>query len=156
MLSLESVYPPTHAKVQFLYDLLADRPAIANISHVAMPSFDDHNRFVLGCPYRVWYLICEPPAHFLGAIYATDRWEIGVQTMQNAVRGAGSWALQHFMDLHGPRKYYTNYNPTNEAGLKFWTKNGFKPLQNSLVCDRSGGEELPPAHMWLKRARHDG
>src|SRR5215475_1687725 len=139
MLSLESVYPPTHQKIQFLYDLLADRNPIANISHKPMPTFEFHNNFVLSCPYRVWYIICESPSHYIGAIYATPKWEIGVQVMQNAVRGAGRWALNHFMELHGPRIYYTNYAPANQTvAEKFWMRSGFKPLQSTLICDRTG------------------
>lgn len=89
MIELKNVYTPTGKApaehIEFLYQLLMERPAEANISHQAMPSFAEHANFVRSRPYREWFLICESDA-FVGAIYVTWNNEIGVFVLKKARR----------------------------------------------------------------------
>ena len=44
----------TDSQILSLFSLLKSRKY--NISHKYMPSFEDHKKFVINNPYRVWYL----------------------------------------------------------------------------------------------------
>jgi hypothetical protein len=55
-MNLISIYErPDRALV--LHQLLEERDDTANISHKAMPSWDEHVRFVESKPYQAWYFI---------------------------------------------------------------------------------------------------
>ena len=54
---LVEVNPHYLPHVTFLYELLAERDPVANISHREMPTFDQHRKFVDSRPYKAWYLI---------------------------------------------------------------------------------------------------
>lgn len=60
MIRLVNVYQGTSVApgaVEFLYQLLAERPAEANISHRQMPTIEQHRAFVSRRPYRAWLLV---------------------------------------------------------------------------------------------------
>ena len=42
---------------RFLYNLLMERDARANISHKKMPTYNQHVAFVSAKPYSKWYVI---------------------------------------------------------------------------------------------------
>ena len=56
MITLTSVYLVSEAVV-FLYALLEERTPEMSISHKAMPTFQQHARFVRDIPYAAWYLV---------------------------------------------------------------------------------------------------
>ena len=53
-INLKSV---TKNDYEFLYDLLAERSPIINISHKKMPTYQQHVRFIKSKPYSKWYVI---------------------------------------------------------------------------------------------------
>ena len=57
-MKLIDVYASPEA-ARVLYELLAERNPEQNISHKAMPSFDEHCAFVASKPYQAWYLIVD-------------------------------------------------------------------------------------------------
>jgi hypothetical protein len=80
-MNLISIYErPDRALV--LHQLLEERDESANISHKAMPSWDDHVRFVESKPYQAWYFIVDmarrsaraisPSRMRLGSLYSRN------------------------------------------------------------------------------------
>ncbi len=92
--------------VMFLYQLLDQRPATANVSHKAMPTLEEHTAFVAGRPYRYWYLITRADTgDWVGSIYATDNNELGIQiAAEHQRKGYAIAALQTFIRTHKPRQ----------------------------------------------------
>lgn len=64
---------PEH--VALLYSLLAKRKY--SISHSILPSYEDHENFVMNHPYLAWYFITKGDAAF-GTTYVTDQNTIGI------------------------------------------------------------------------------
>lgn len=123
---------------QVLYDLLGERNPVANISHRAMPSWDEHLAFIAGRPYQDWYLITVDGT-YVGAIYLTKPGgksragdEIGVAILK-AHRGKGyaRAAIELLMQIHGARRYLANIAPGNEASIHLFEGLGFRHIQNT-------------------------
>lgn len=134
---LVSVYETPGAE-HFLWDLLVDRPEVANISHKQMPSWQQHAAFIASNPYAFWYLIELPieitevgyTYRHIGAIYLTRKDEIGLGIMEHwQHQGHGAAAVQHLKALHPRPRYFAHVAPANLQGQQFWLKQGFKPLQ---------------------------
>lgn len=118
-----------------LWNLLAERPAKANISHRRMPSLQEHQAFIDAKPYRVWFLINADLApigfgqifgwHSVGAIYATRRNEIGIAILRRFHRrGLARQAITRFVkdvpplpEISSERvgHYIANISPENEG-----------------------------------------
>lgn len=70
-----------NADIQLLFDLLFMRPH--NISHEAMPDFQNHAHFVMNAPYRAWYLITHED-EAIGTVYLKHDNSVGINlTSQN-------------------------------------------------------------------------
>lgn len=118
-----------------LWDLLAERPANANISHREMPSWTAHTAFVSSHGYRTWRLI-ETPHGIVGAIYLTMQNEIGIGIFSWAQgQGYGPAAIKMLMEEYGPRKFVANVAPTNDASRKMFEAMGFKHVQNTFALE---------------------
>ena len=128
---------------EFLYRLLAERPSGANISHATMPSLEKHLRFVEGRPYRLWLMIESDDGERLGAIYATDRNEIGIFVAAAHQRqGHAATALRLFMSEHEPLpaiasvragRWLANIAPGNEASIALFRGLGFAKIQETYA-----------------------
>jgi RimJ/RimL family protein N-acetyltransferase len=129
-MNLVSIYErPDRALV--LYQLLEEREPDQNISHKAMPSFDDHVRFVESRPYQAWYFILDGEM-VLGACYLSKQDEIGVFVRkQHQGRGHGPWAVGAIMLKHGKRRYLANISPKNTRSAEIFRNMGFKHIQDT-------------------------
>lgn len=115
-----------------LWDLLADRPSNANISHREMPTWTAHEAFCKAHGYRTWRLI-ETPHGIVGAIYLTMQNEIGIGIFKAFQRqGLATQAIMMLMTEYGPRAYYANVAPTNPDSRKMFEKLGFAHIQDTL------------------------
>jgi RimJ/RimL family protein N-acetyltransferase len=114
-----------------LYRLLGERSPEVNISHRAMPSWEQHCAFVASKPYDAWYLI-EVDGSKVGAIYLSKTNEIGIFLFR-AHRGAGygKRAVAMLMERHPRDRYLANINPENEASIAFFRDLGFHHIQNT-------------------------
>ena len=122
-----------------LWDLLAERSPEQSISHKGMPTPGEHNAFVdraLKDEYHAWYLI-QADSKFVGSIYLTDRYEIGVSVFKaHQGHGYGPMAVRLLMDVfrHAP-KFLANINPANEPSRKMFEKLGFKKIQETYSLE---------------------
>lgn len=132
---------------QVLFDLLSERTPTQSISHIQMPTWEDHVAFVSRHPYRVWYIITAINGATntpLGAVYLTKRNEIGVQIFEKFQRqGVGKWAVNKLIarwstslsgrPVNGSKEFYANINPQNEASIAFFGALGFDVRQLVLA-----------------------
>ena len=140
---------PEH--IQFLYDLLAERPPVSRISHREMPTLEQHTAFVMGRPYRAWFLI---EAHarkngltfqpvLVGALNVTHQNEIGIFIgRDNQRQGYAAQAItalqlqmQPLPDIPSTRagKWLANVNPENGPSMALFEKLGAKACQITYV-----------------------
>lgn len=132
---------PEAAKI--LYDLLAERPLDASISHKKIPTWEEHCRFVsraLGTVYHAWYLIAADD-QIVGSVYLTDRDEIGVSIFHDFQRRRfGTDAVREIMRIYGPSregrfKFLANVSPANEPSRRMFETLGFKHVQNTFALE---------------------
>jgi len=121
----------------FLYELLKERKITTNISHKKMPSFIQHEKFVVSKPYLKWYVIneCEKD---MGSIYLTKNNEIGLfilKKYQN--KKLGFKALTLMIKKHPKSQYLANINPKNRKSIQFFKQNGFKLIQYTYVLNKN-------------------
>lgn len=135
--SLKSVYDgDDHGRHWVLWALLKEREPHQNISHKAMPSWEEHIRFIESRPYEAWYFIFVPGAAApVGACYLSKQNEIGIFLFHRHQRwGFGAAAVRALMDKHGPRRYLANINPQNQGSRWFFDRLGFKLVQHTYEC----------------------
>ncbi len=129
---LVDVYAVDSSKV--LYELLKERPANANISHTAMPSWMAHIFFVSKMPYAAWYLIMasETSPEVLGSIYLTKANEIGIFIFKrHQGMGHAGGAIKELMRLHPRERYLANIAPSNQPSLGLFKHLGFEKIQET-------------------------
>jgi RimJ/RimL family protein N-acetyltransferase len=119
------------AAPRILYDLLAERPAYANISHRKMPTVRQHGAFIRSRPYRCWYLIRHEAA-YVGSIYLSRSDEIGVFIFAR-YRGQrlGPRAIELLMRKHPRRRYLANIAPGNKGSIRMFGRLGFRLIQHT-------------------------
>lgn len=111
-----------------LYNLLKERESFHNISHKEMPTWEDHVKFVLSRPYRVWYAIED--VDLVGSCYLSKKREIGVFVLKEFQgKGYGTFAVKDMM-RRWPGRLLANINPENKVSQAFFQKMGFGgPIQ---------------------------
>lgn len=147
MITLRPVDPKTDT--QFLYDLLAERPPEACISHKEMPSYQEHELFVktFGFHYEAWYIveaafyespnsdILPAPKFPIGSIYITRHDEVCVHVKPGYKRrGFEREAIRELMASHPRNRYFFNVAPNNQSAHKFYQDEmGLKVIQWTYV-----------------------
>jgi len=136
MIALRNIYKGEKVEdidLQLLYDLLAERPPEANISHREMPTFEQHRQFVTRRPYEAWYAIehCEDghaPIR-VGAIYLTRQREVGIFLL-SPFHGMG-WAREALKILRHahPGPILANVAPSNIRSHEFFKAAGARLIQ---------------------------
>lgn len=119
----------TALSIKILYRLLKERPPAANISHLEMPTWEKHKRFVWSKPYDAWYLIVDQD-DVVGAVYLTSADEIGVAVFKK-YHGLGhaQWAIKALMKARPRDRYLANIAPGNDPSLSLFKKLGFTHIQ---------------------------
>lgn len=117
---------------EFLYDLLAERPADANISHSKMPTMAAHCAFIRSSPYLDWYIIEDYEAgKSVGACYITRQREVGIGILKEYQgHSFGSEAIKMLMIKH-PGKLLANISPRNPGSVKFFKQFNARLIQQT-------------------------
>lgn len=146
MIKLVNVYREPTAE-RFLYELLRERSTEddpnVNISHRALPTWQQHRRFMRSRPYRAWYLIKMPVGGFCGYVSLTRRNEIGIVVeREHRGMGFGKQAVQAIIARHKPLpgiaserrgSFLANINPMNASSIAMFSGLGFKHIQNTYA-----------------------
>lgn len=93
-------------QVVILYQLLSQRSHV--ISHLILPSFEEHAEFVRKHPYRVWYLI-KLQSDYIGTAYLTKNNCIGINFASNIDRFGE--LIHKLMTKHRPLKEVKSLRP---------------------------------------------
>jgi len=113
----------------FLYELLLERDTRANISHIKMPSYQNHVKFVMSKPYSKWYVIIHKNEK-IGSAYLTKQDEMGLFIKKEKQgHGVGSEALRLLINKNPRRRYLANISPKNAKSIQFFKNYGFKLIQ---------------------------
>lgn len=138
-----------------LYELLKERPRENWISHEAMPTREEHEKFVESHPFAHWYLIALLTVNaetmgvggcvYVGAIEVTDRNEIGIAIFERYKRkGYAFEALSIFLREHRPLpaipavrngRWLANIATHNDVSKDFFYRMGFSLLQETWVLN---------------------
>lgn len=132
--------------IELLFELLAERPAEANISHAELPSMERHRQFVHRHPYRLWFLVETDDGTRVGAVYATDRNEAGIAILKAHQRkGYARSALTALLRDHKPLpaepsvrngNWLANIAPGNAASKALFRSLGFTHIQETFALQR--------------------
>jgi len=119
----------------FLYELLKQRDPKANISHKKMPTFKQHENFILSKPYSKWYII-QSSKNDVGSIYLSKNNEIGIFLIKkNQNKGIGENALKLLIEKNPKVRFLANVSPKNKKSIDFFKKNGFKLIQHTYELE---------------------
>lgn len=118
--------------LEFLFKLLLERKDFESISHVEMPTYAKHKKFVKSEPYKKWFILVDDEIEPLGSCYITKQNEVGVFVLKKHRRkGLGkktiSWLIHNFLD----ETLLANINPKNKKSITLFEKLGFKHIQNT-------------------------
>ena len=120
----------------FLYNLLKEREPRVNISHKMMPSFAQHEKFVLSKPYFKWYII-EDSEKEVGSVYLTKNDEIGIFLKKDLQgKGIGFNVLKLLIEKNPRTRYLANVSPKNKKSIEFFKNNGFKLIQHTFELEK--------------------
>lgn len=151
MIRLLDVYgssgEPSEDAVALLYQLLAERPSIANISHDGkLPNLDRHRNFVRSRPYRSWMVVADVAFRPMGSVYATQANEIGVAILKEHHRcGFAERAIRALMKqleplpaISGVRRgaYVAHVAPGNYQSKALFEKLGGRVVQLTYELPR--------------------
>ena len=121
--------------IKFLYQHLKERDPITRISHKKMPTFTQHEKFVLSNPYKKWYIIIQKNKK-IGSVYLTEMNEIGLFLKKDAQgKGLGQKSLELLMKLNPRNRYLANVSPKNKKSTQFFKKNKFKLIQHTYELE---------------------
>lgn len=138
---LVDVYATPDA-VDVLYRLMAERPIESCVSHMRLPTMDEHVRFIATKPFRYWYLL-QVDQHYVGALECTTQNEIGVSLLCEYRRNHyATEALNLFFQTHKPlpgipairnENWLANIAMNNNGSKRFFAGIGFKPIQETWM-----------------------
>jgi len=118
---------------EFLYNLLKERNPDNNISHIQMPTYKKHQKFIESKPYSKWYIIYLNDEK-IGSIYLSKENEIGIHTSKNYENFfVYSKSLKLLIEKNPKTKYFANISPKNSKLQIFFKKHGFKLLQQTYA-----------------------
>lgn len=125
--------PVDHPHYQFLYDLLAERPKEANISHRKMPTFEEHKAFVDSFPYKEWFVIMDG-SDMAGSVYLTHQNEFGMFVKKGYEgRGIATNAFKWVRERHPGERLLSNVNPKNKRIIDVLTRLGCRKIQETYI-----------------------
>lgn len=131
------LFPVTKEDIQFLYDLLQERPNYPNEFRTPtfeLPSFSQHELFVKNFldnneknPYEGWYTInINSKNERIGAVVLKKDGEWGYHILQKYWdQGFGTIAIRKLFLLHPKMKFWGRCKPGNKRAIHQFEKLGF-------------------------------
>ena len=124
-----------------LYDILQKRSH--NISHIKMPTLQEHTDFVKNHPYRKWYLISIDNL-FEGAMYIQNDNTISLNLITvnfSVVKKSLDFILENHQPLEGipsvrSNKFNLNVPPANQALIDCLRSYGSKLIEMRYVIKK--------------------
>ncbi len=139
IIELEKIFG-NKVQTQVLYSLLKKRKF--NISNTRITKFSDHVKFVMGHPYRVWYLV-KVNEKYIGTAYILKNNTIGVSIGPYEKKYLIA-LLELMLKKHKPLKeiksvrppyFYVNCAPKNLQLIMALEANGFKEIQRTYLIN---------------------
>lgn len=133
-LVLEKILP-TDNQIQTLYELLAHRGR--GISHNTMPSFQDHEAFVLNHPYREWLLV-RFDGKTIGSVYIQNDNSVGININDTYVTSCFKYIIDYIKKNYNPlppiksvraSNFIINIAPSASTLIELLKENNNKLLQ---------------------------
>ena len=138
MLGSSYIFRPAIYYPEYLYELLEQRPAYANISHEGMPTYDAHLEYIATRGFgtlNIWevvFLNNRP----IGVYYITHQNEIGIQIDEKYKQlGIAFEVLSRICKKYPSSRFMANIAPENKESKKLFTKLGFKCIQHTYRLD---------------------
>ena len=137
-MELIKVNPHKINHVRILFVILAKKKF--NISHICLPTYHQHKKFVENHPYRFWYLI-KNEQKYIGAIYVTFENVIGINTIISS-KELYINAIKALINSHKPleeiksvrNKFFViNVNPKNKILIEAINIIGLCHIQNTYI-----------------------
>ena len=127
--------------LKFLYDVLKERleEPNTNISHLTLPTYEEHINFVRKYPYRFYDVLVNPydKAQCFGCAYVTKSNEIGIHIKkEHRNKGYGTAAVRTILNSYPYENFLANINPKNKASIKLFNSFGFDYIQNTYIKRR--------------------
>jgi len=125
------------AQIKTLYDLLLNRRH--SISHFKMPSFKEHQRFVLNNPYMAWYFI-KSESKYIGTFYLKSDNSIGLNLIyanEKLVTECLNFIKTNFTPQTAEPSviadyFYVNVSTSNKELLKILKTLNLRSIQTSF------------------------
>jgi RimJ/RimL family protein N-acetyltransferase len=118
---------------ELLWQLLQEREPEVNISHRAMPSWDEHVAFIDGKPYKSWHFIVTNEDTVVGAIYLSKQNEIGIHVFRkHHGKRYGRAAVLELLAWHPGERLFANIAPFNQSSLKMFNDLGFHLVEHTF------------------------
>ena len=122
---------------RFLYNLLMERDAGANISHKKIPTYNKHVAFVSAKPYSKWYVILYN-TNKAGSIYLSSQNEIGIFIKKSfQSKQLENIALRKMIQKNPKKRYLANVSPQNKKSIRFFKNDGFKLIQYTFELSKT-------------------
>lgn len=130
---------------RFLYLLMAERleEADTNISHVKMPTMEEHHDFIKRKSYRAWYVVGTGAGDFAGSVTLSYKNELGIVIRSYyRKRGLATLALKEIMARHPAlagipaeraAHYVANIRHGNQASIALFERLGATLLQHTYT-----------------------
>ncbi len=137
-MELVNVNPNNTNHVRNLFVLLSKKEF--NISHICLPTYQEHKKFVQNHPYRFWYFILADQK-YIGVIYLTFENVIGINTTISS-KETYIEAISAVIKLHKPleeiksirnKSFIINVNPKNKILIEAIKTLGLHHIQNTYV-----------------------
>ena len=141
-----SCVEPEPITVRALYELLKNRGTSA-ISHLHLPSYEQHEAFVKNHPYRAWYLIRQN-LEIVGSTYLTSDNVLGIFLKEPStalVKSTLEWVTEKYAPLPElkslrPSYFYVNVSGENKEMIQILESIGLPLLQHSYRLDKYNQE----------------
>jgi len=138
-LTFEQVVP-TELQIEVLYRLLESREH--SISHVKLPSYEEHSSFVSNHPYRCWYLIINDTV-VVGSVYVQFDNSVGIVFQQTMACEKLDQVICLLRETIQPleaitsiryKDFFFNVPFADENHRKCLQELGYIPIQTSYVA----------------------